>query len=170
MKATLAGGCFWCTEAIFQRLEGIKKLTPGYMGGYVVNPTYEDVCTGSTGHAEVIQIEYDEQALNFTDLLGVFFKTHDPTTLNRQGNDVGTQYRSEIFYHNDEQKAEAEAFVQQLRDENVFDSPIVTKISAADAFYEAGDYHTNYFARNPDQPYCAAVIKPKVDKFLKSRA
>ena len=170
MKATLAGGCFWCTEAIFQRLEGIKKITPGYMGGYVMNPTYEDVCTGSTGHAEAIQIEYDEQLLKYADLLGVFFKTHDPTTLNRQGNDVGTQYRSEIFYHNDAQKVEAEAFMQQLKDEKVYNDPIVTKISAADAFYEAGDYHTNYFARNPNQPYCAAVIKPKVDKFLKSRA
>jgi len=168
MKATLAGGCFWCTEAIFQKLEGINKITPGYMGGHTENPTYEDVCTGSTGHAEVIQIDYDENVLNYTDLLGVFFKTHDPTTLNRQGNDIGTQYRSEIFYHNDQQKAEAEKYIQQLKDEHVFDDAIVTKVSPADTFYEAEDYHTNYFARNPNQPYCAAVIRPKVDKFIKT--
>lgn len=168
MKATLAGGCFWCTEAIFQKLEGINKITPGYMGGHTENPTYEDVCTGSTGHAEVIQIDYDENILNYRDLLGVFFKTHDPTTLNRQGNDVGTQYRSEIFYHNDQQKAEAEKYIQQLKDEHVFDDAIVTKVSPADTFYEAEDYHTNYFARNPNQPYCAAVIRPKVDKFIKT--
>src|SRR5690606_37805576 len=127
MKATLAGGCFWCTEAIFQRLEGINKISPGYMGGEKNNPTYEEVCTGTTGHAEVIQIEYDENVLNYKDLLGVFFKTHDPTTINRQGNDVGTQYRSEIFYHNDQQKVEAEEFIQQLANENVFDDPIVTQ-------------------------------------------
>jgi len=168
MKATLGGGCFWCTEAIFQRLHGINKISPGYMGGHTANPTYEDVCTGITGHAEVIQIDYDEDSLNYKDLLAVFFQTHDPTTLNRQGNDVGTQYRSEIFYHNEEQRKYAEQFIQRLTEEKVFNDPIVTKISPADTFYEAEDYHANYFVRNPNQPYCAAVIKPKVDKFLKA--
>jgi len=168
MKATLAGGCFWCTEAVFQKLNGINEILPGYMGGHTENPTYEEVCTGNSGHAEVIQIDYDENVLNYKDLLGVFFKTHDPTTLNRQGNDIGTQYRSEIFYHNTQQKEEAEQFVQDLKDQNVFDDPIVTQISPAGTFYEAEDYHSNYFLRNPNQPYCAAVIKPKVDKFIKT--
>lgn len=168
MKATLAGGCFWCTEAVFQRLKGINTLLPGYMGGHTENPTYEEVCTGKTGHAEVIQIDYNEDELSFRDLLGVFFKTHDPTTLNRQGNDIGTQYRSEIFYHNDLQKEEAERFIAGLTEEGVFDKPIVTKVSPAEVFYEAEDYHTNYFLRNPNQPYCVAVVKPKVDKFIKA--
>ncbi|HUH17727.1 peptide-methionine (S)-S-oxide reductase MsrA [Albibacterium sp.] len=168
MKATLAGGCFWCTEAVFQRLKGINTLLPGYMGGHTENPTYEEVCTGKTNHAEVIQIDYNEDELSFRDLLGVFFKTHDPTTLNRQGNDIGTQYRSEIFYHNDLQKEEAERFIAGLTAEGVFDKPIVTKISPAETFYEAEDYHTNYFLRNPNQPYCVAVVKPKVDKFIQA--
>lgn len=168
MKATLAGGCFWCTEAVFQKLKGINKILPGYMGGHTKNPTYEDVCTGITGHAEVIEIDYDENVLSYKDLLGAFFKTHDPTTLNRQGNDVGTQYRSEIFYHNDQQKADAEEYIQLLKDEKIFDDAIVTKISPAETFYEAEDYHSNYFERNPNQPYCAAVIRPKVDKFLRT--
>jgi len=168
MKATLAGGCFWCTEAVFQRLKGINSLLPGYMGGHTENPTYEEVCTGRTGHAEVIQIDYNEDELSFQDLLGVFFKTHDPTTLNRQGNDIGTQYRSEIFYHNDLQKDEAERFIAGLTAEGVFDKPIVTKVSPAREFFEAEDYHTNYFLRNPNQPYCVAVVKPKVDKFIKA--
>ena len=168
MKATLAGGCFWCTEAVFQRLKGINSLLPGYMGGHTINPTYEEVCTGKTDHAEVIQIDYDENELTFRELLNVFFKTHDPTTLNRQGNDIGTQYRSEIFYHNDEQKAEAERYIAALTEQKVFDQPIVTKISSAGVFYPAEDYHLNYFRRNPNQPYCAAVIKPKVDKFIKT--
>lgn len=168
MKATLAGGCFWCTEAVFQRLKGINTLLPGYMGGQTENPTYEEVCTGKTGHAEVIEIDYNEDELSFRDLLGVFFKTHDPTTLNRQGNDIGTQYRSEIFYHNDLQKDEAERFIAGLTEEGIFDKPIVTKVSPAAVFYEAEDYHTNYFLRNPNQPYCVAVVKPKVDKFIKA--
>lgn len=167
MKATLAGGCFWCTEAVFQKLGGIKEILPGYMGGHTKNPSYEEVCTGTTGHAEVIEIDYDENVLNYNDLLAAFFKTHDPTTLNRQGNDVGTQYRSEIFYHNSEQKEQAEKFIQSLTDEHVFADPIVTKISPAETFYQAENYHSNYFARNPNQPYCAAVIRPKVDKFVK---
>jgi peptide-methionine (S)-S-oxide reductase len=168
MKATLAGGCFWCTEAVFQRLKGIQSLLPGYMGGHTENPTYEEICTGNTGHAEVIQIEYNEEELSYRDLLDVFFKTHDPTTLNRQGNDIGTQYRSEIFYHNDLQKNEAERFIADLTTEKVFNNPIVTKVSPAVEFYEAEDYHTNYFLRNPNQPYCVAVVKPKVDKFIKA--
>jgi len=168
MKATFAGGCFWCTEAVFQRLKGIQSLLPGYMGGHTENPTYEEICTGNTGHAEVIQIEYNEDELSYRDRLDVFFKTHDPTTLNRQGNDIGTQYRSEIFYHNDLQKNEAERFIADLTEEKVFNSPIVTKISPAVVFYEAEDYHTNYFLRNPNQPYCVAVVKPKVDKFIKA--
>jgi len=168
MKATLAGGCFWCTEAVFQRLKGVRSLLPGYMGGHTENPTYEEVCTGKTGHAEVIQIDYDENKLSYWDLLNVFFKTHDPTTLNRQGNDIGTQYRSEIFYHNDEQKEEAERFIAGLTEQGAFDKPVVTKISPAEEFYEAEDYHTNYFLRNPNQPYCVAVVKPKVDKFIKA--
>lgn len=170
MKATLGGGCFWCTEAVFQKLEGLNEIIPGYMGGTKENPTYEEVCTGTTGHAEVIQIDYDENVLNYQDILGVFFKTHDPTTLNRQGNDIGTQYRSEIFYHNEEQKEQAEAFIKGLTEQQAFDRPIVTKVSPADTFYEAEDYHINYFNRNPNQPYCAAVIRPKVDKFVKSLA
>ena len=168
MKATLAGGCFWCTEAVFQRLKGINSLLPGYMGGHTENPTYEEVCTGNTNHAEVIQIDYNEDELPFRELLNVFFKTHDPTTLNRQGNDIGTQDRSEIFYHNEEQKAEAERYISALTEQKVFDQPIVTQLSPAGVFYQAEDYHKNYFQRNPNQPYCAAVIKPKVDKFIKT--
>jgi len=167
MTITLAGGCFWCTEAIFQNVRGVEKLLPGYMGGHTENPTYEEVCSESTGHAEVIQIEYDEAVLDFNELLAVFFKTHDPTTLNRQGNDVGTQYRSAIFYHHEDQKLKAEAFIANLEEEQVFDSPIVTEVSPATIFYPAENYHLNYYNRNPNQPYCAAVIKPKLDKFLK---
>lgn len=168
MTTTLAGGCFWCTEAIFENLSGVQKLLPGYMGGHIENPSYDEVCSGSTGHAEVIQIEYDEKKIDFSDLLGVFFKTHDPTTLNRQGNDVGTQYRSAIFYHNKEQQAKALEFIKQLNDEQIFSAPIVTEIVPAETFYPAEHYHVNYYKRNPNQPYCAVVIKPKLDKFLKS--
>lgn len=168
MKATLGGGCFWCTEAVFQKLKGLNDILPGYMGGEKENPTYEEVCGGDTGHAEVIQLDYDENILSYQDILSVFFKTHDPTTLNRQGNDIGTQYRSEIFYHTEEQKEQAEAFIKGLTEQRVFDRPIVTKVTEADIFYEAEDYHINYFNRNPNQPYCAAVIRPKVDKFVKS--
>jgi len=168
MKATFGGGCFWCTEAIFQKLNGVNEVLPGYMGGTTVNPTYEEVCTGQTGHAEVIEIDYDPEVLSYKDLLGVFFKTHDPTTLNRQGNDVGTQYRSEVFYHSEEQGEIAKAFIQGLTEEGIFEDPIVTAVSPASTFYKAEDYHKNYFNRNPNQPYCAAVIKPKVDKFIKA--
>jgi len=168
MKATFGGGCFWCTEAIFQQLDGVRSVLPGYMGGHTKNPTYKEVCTGRTGHAEVVQIDYDPDVLSYKKLLGIFFKTHDPTTLNRQGNDVGTQYRSVVFYHNPEQKFEAETLINKLTEEGVYDDPIVTEVVPADAFYEAEDYHHDYFNNNPDNPYCAAVIQPKLNKFLKS--
>jgi peptide-methionine (S)-S-oxide reductase len=164
--ATFGGGCFWCTEAIFQHLEGVNNIQPGYMGGQRANPTYEQVCTGATGHAEVIHITYDENKISYESLLGVFFKTHDPTTLNRQGNDVGTQYRSAIFYHDDAQRDTAVDFVQRLTDGQVYNSPIVTEITSASAFYVAEDYHFNYFNTHPENPYCAAVIAPKLQKFL----
>ncbi|WP_028298308.1 peptide-methionine (S)-S-oxide reductase MsrA [Olivibacter sitiensis] len=168
MKATFGGGCFWCTEAIFKNLKGVSSVLPGYMGGTKENPTYKEVCTGLTGHAEVIQIEYDPQAISYQELLGVFFRTHNPTTLNRQGNDVGTQYRSAIFFHDEAQREEAEAFIKRLTDEQVYDDPIVTEITPASTFWEAEDYHHDYFANHPENPYCAAVIQPKVTKFLKS--
>ncbi len=167
MIATFGGGCFWCTETIFQRVEGVEQVLPGYMGGTTVNPTYEEVCTGATGHAEVIHIIYDPSRVSYATLLAIFFKTHDPTTLNRQGNDVGTQYRSAIFYHDQLQKGMAEEMIAGLEKEQVFDSPIVTEVTPASEFYEAEDYHKDYFNRNPDNPYCAAVIAPKLDKFLK---
>jgi peptide-methionine (S)-S-oxide reductase len=166
-KITFGNGCFWCTEAIFQSLKGVISVTSGYMGGKNSNPTYEQVCSGTTGHAEVIHLEYDADALSFDELLLVFFKTHDPTTLNRQGNDVGTQYRSAIFYYNDEQKQAAEAMIKTLIAEKVFDSPIVTEITSASAFYKAEDYHQNYFNDNSNKSYCAFVIQPKLNKFAK---
>ncbi len=166
-QATFGAGCFWCVEAIFQNLKGVHKVVSGYTGGHVKNPAYREVCNGTTGHAEVCQIDFDPEVISFEELLDVFFQTHDPTTLNRQGNDVGTQYRSAIFYHNDEQKLQAEAFKQKLEDARAFDSPIVTEISPLDEFYLAENYHQNYFNQNPSQPYCALMIKPKVDKFKK---
>jgi peptide-methionine (S)-S-oxide reductase len=166
-KITFGNGCFWCTEAIFETLKGVKKVTSGYMGGQVKNPTYEQVCSGTTGHAEVIELEYDADELSFDELLLVFFKTHDPTTLNRQGNDVGTQYRSAIFYHTQEQKEQAEAMIKRLTDKKVFDQPIVTEVTPASVFYKAENYHQNYFNNNPGNPYCAAVIQPKLYKFAK---
>ncbi|MGK6351666.1 peptide-methionine (S)-S-oxide reductase MsrA [Parapedobacter sp. DT-150] len=166
MKATFGGGCFWCTEVIFQQLEGVDTVLPGYMGGQRENPTYEQVCTGATGHAEVVQIEYDETVLPYRKLLEVFFKTHDPTTLNRQGNDVGTQYRSVIFYHDDQQRVEAEEFIRELTTNDVYDDPIVTEISPDKPFYVAENYHHDYFNNHPQNPYCAAVIAPKLHKFL----
>lgn len=169
-KATFGGGCFWCTEVIFQQLEGVIDIQPGYMGGQRENPTYEQVCTGATGHAEVIHIGYDERVISFEKLLGIFFKTHDPTTLNRQGNDVGTQYRSVVFFHDDTQRDLVTNFVTQLEAEKVFDDPIVTEIAPASTFYVAEDYHFNYFNRNPQNPYCAAVVAPKLQKFLASMA
>jgi peptide-methionine (S)-S-oxide reductase len=163
-KATFGAGCFWCTEAIFQNLKGIQKVVSGYMGGNIKNPSYIEICNGDTGHAEVIQIEFDADEISFEELLLVFFKTHNPTMLNRQGNDMGTQYRSVIFYHNDQQRAEAEAMVLRLEEEGVFEKKIVTEISPVTDFYEAEDYHQNYFNQNSGKPYCAFVIQPKMNK------
>ena len=162
--ATLAGGCFWCLEAVFEQLRGVTKVTSGYAGGHVPNPSYEAVCTGTTGHAEVVQVTFNPDELSFHDLLGVFFTLHDPTTLDRQGGDVGTQYRSAIFYHDDAQRRTAEEVVRELEAEHVFDEPIVTKIEPLQAFYPAEEYHREYYRRNPNQPYCRAVIAPKVAK------
>ncbi|HXH18164.1 MAG TPA: peptide-methionine (S)-S-oxide reductase MsrA [Chitinophagales bacterium] len=165
--ATFGAGCFWCVEAIFQNLEGVYAVTAGYSGGHTKNPTYKEVCDGGTGHAEVAQITYDPQKISFEELLDVFWKTHDPTTLNRQGHDVGEQYRSVIFYHNEAQKAAAEKSRNEMDASGYFDFPIVTAIEPLTNFYKAEDYHQDYFKYNPSQPYCIAVIKPKVDKFKK---
>jgi len=166
-QVTFGAGCFWCTEAVFQNLKGVNKVVSGYMGGHTKNPTYNDICTGNTGHAEVIRVEYDPGVISFGELLLVFFKTHDPTTLNRQGNDVGTQYRSVIFYDDQEQKKEAHGMIDKLTKELVFDRPIVTEVSPVTEFYEAEDYHQNYFNQNSDKSYCAFVIQPKLTKFTK---
>lgn len=165
--ATFGSGCFWCTEAIFQTIQGVKLVTSGYTGGENPNPTYEQICNSNTGHAEVIQLEFDADEVSYEELLLIFFRTHDATTLNRQGNDVGTQYRSAIFYHTDEQKQQAEAMIDQLTSEQVFDKPIVTEITPIGEFYKAEDYHQNYFIDNPMKPYCAFVIQPKLNKFAK---
>lgn len=165
--ATLGGGCFWCTEAVYKEMKGVVKVVPGYSGGHIKNPAYREVTTGRTGHAEVVQITFDPQVAGFSDILEVFFMTHDPTTLNRQGNDVGTQYRSAVFYHNEEQKQTAEKVIELFEKENVYDDPIVTEVTPFDAFYLAEDYHHNYFARNKNQPYCQFVVAPKVEKFKK---
>lgn len=166
--ATLANGCFWCTEAIFEQLEGVISATSGYTGGTVKNPTYKEVCTGETGHAEALQIVYDPKKISFDELLEVFWETHDPTTLNRQGADVGTQYRSGIFYHNEEQKQKAEKYKAELDKSGAFDNPIVTEITAFTKFYPAENYHQEYFENNENNnPYCKIVIRPKVDKFRK---
>lgn len=165
--ATLGGGCFWCTEAIFKQLKGVESVLPGYSGGFVKNPDYKEVCTGETGHAEVIRITFDPALVSFAEILEVFFETHDPTTLNRQGADVGTQYRSAVFYHSEEQKVAAEKAIRLLNEEKVYDSPVVTEVTAFKAFYPAEDYHKDYFARNPNQPYCSMVVGPKVEKFRK---
>ena len=163
--ATFGNGCFWCTEAVFQRLKGVEKVVSGYSGGHVENPTYEQVCGKKTGHAEVIQIAYDPQVISFKGLLEVFWKTHDPTTLNRQGNDVGPQYRSAVFYHTDEQRDLAETYKQKLDESGAFSKPIVTEVTQFKNFYPAEDYHQNYFNLNPRQGYCAFVVAPKVEKF-----
>jgi peptide-methionine (S)-S-oxide reductase len=165
--ATFGNGCFWCTEAIFQRLKGVDKVVSGYAGGQVENPTYEQVCSGSTGHAEVLQITYDPAEISYEELLEVFWKTHDPTTLNRQGNDVGTQYRSVVFYHNETQKELAERYKKQLDASDAFSDPIVTLIEPMPEFYPAENYHQDYFNRNGQQPYCNFLIRPKVAKFRK---
>ena len=165
--ATLAGGCFWCTEAVFLELDGVKKVVSGYIGGTTVNPTYKDICNGDTGHAEAIEITFDPKEVSFGELLEIFFATHDPTTLNRQGNDIGTQYRSEIFYHNPTQKQLSEDYIALMTSENTFGKPIVTKISAVSKFYEAEDYHQNYYNQNKTQGYCSYVITPKIEKLKK---
>jgi len=166
--ATVAGGCFWCTEALFLELKGVKKVVSGYTGGMVKNPTYKEVCTGTTGHAEAIEITFDPGQISYEDILEVFFATHDPTTLNRQGADVGTQYRSEIFYHDEAQKKAAENFIKLLNDQNIYGKNVVTKVSQAVTFYPAEDYHQDYYNQNKSQPYCMAVINPKLDKLRKN--
>jgi peptide-methionine (S)-S-oxide reductase len=162
--ATLAGGCFWCTEAVFLELKGVESVVPGYIGGNTLNPTYKEICQGDTGHAEAIRITFNPEEIHFGELLELFFATHDPTTLNRQGNDVGTQYRSEIFYHNEDQQKISEDFIDFLTNEAVFDNPIVTKLSAATTFFEAEDYHKNYYNQNKSQGFCSMVITPKINK------
>ena len=160
----LGGGCFWCTEAVFQTLKGVHSVAPGYTGGHAVNPTYEDICTGTTGHAEVIKIDYDPSEIQLEDILTVFFATHDPTTLNRQGADVGTQYRSAIFYTTSEQKEVVEKFILELETSSSLGGHIVTEVVPIETFYPAEEYHQNYFARNPDRAYCQIVVNPKVEK------
>jgi len=162
--ATLGGGCFWCMEAVFDEIQGVKNVVSGYSGGTVVNPSYEQVSTGTTGHAEVVQVEFDPTVIGFRDVLEIFFATHDPTTLNRQGADCGTQYRSVVFYHNADQKAVAEQAIAELESKNVFGSPIVTTIEPFSVFYPAERYHWDYYRRNPTSSYCRAVISPKVAK------
>ncbi len=166
--ATFANGCFWCTEAIFEELDGVVSATSGYTGGQVANPSYKEVCTGTTGHAEALEIVYDPKKISFDELLEVFWETHDPTTLNRQGNDVGTQYRSGVFYHNTEQKEKAEKYKEELNKSGAFNNPIVTEIVPAVKFYPAENYHQQYFENNENtNPYCKIVIRPKLDKFRK---
>jgi peptide-methionine (S)-S-oxide reductase len=166
-KATLGGGCFWCTEAVYLELKGVVDVKPGYSGGHVKNPTYKEVCTETTGHAEVVQITFDPEVVSFSEILEVFFVTHDPTTLNRQGNDVGTQYRSAIFYHSETQKQTAQKVIELLTKDKVYNKAIITEVTKFDVFYVAEDYHINYFARNKNQPYCQYVVAPKVEKFRK---
>ena len=167
-KATFGAGCFWCVEAIFERVKGVAEVQSGYSGGHIKNPSYKEVCNGTTGHAEVCQLSYDPNVISFIELLEIFWQTHDPTTLNRQGNDVGTQYRSAIFYHNSEQKRLAEEMKKRLNNEHIWADPIVTEVVAFEKFYPAEDYHEDYYTKNPNQSYCRVVITPKVKKFEKS--
>ncbi|HTG66630.1 MAG TPA: peptide-methionine (S)-S-oxide reductase MsrA [Flavobacterium sp.] len=162
--ATFAGGCFWCTEAVFLELKGVENVVSGYIGGFAPNPTYKEICQGNTGHAEAIQLSFNPEVVSYGDLLELFFATHNPTTLNRQGNDVGTQYRSEIFYHNEVQRKTAEDFILFLTKEDFFGKPIVTRVSPASTFFEAEDYHQNYYNQNKTQGYCSFVIAPKIEK------
>lgn len=164
-KATFGSGCFWCTEAVFQQLEGIESVVSGYAGGHIKNPAYREVCEGRTGHAEVVQLTYNPEVVAYETLLEVFWKTHDPTTLNRQGNDAGTQYRSVIYYHDEEQRQLAQAYKEKLDASGAFPDPIVTEISPLDVFYPAEAYHQNYYNNNPEQGYCSFVVRPKVEKF-----
>ncbi len=165
--ATLGGGCFWCIEAVFDDLRGVESVESGYSGGAIANPTYEQVCTGRTGHAESVQITFDPQIITYRDILRIFFTVHNPTTLNRQGNDTGNQYRSVIFYHDEDQKETAENVMKEVESEKIWNDPIVTELSPFNAFYKAEGYHQEYFANNPNQPYCQFVIVPKVIKFRK---
>lgn len=165
--ATFGAGCFWCVEAVFQQLIGVEKVESGYSGGDIKNPTYREISSGRTGHVEVVRIVYDPEKITFDELLEVFWKTHDPTSLNRQGADVGTQYRSVIFYHNDEQKRKAEDYKKTLNEQKVFDKPLVTSIEPLKEFYSAEDYHQNYYSSNPEYPYCRIVIQPKLEKMTK---
>jgi peptide-methionine (S)-S-oxide reductase len=165
--ATFGAGCFWCVEAVFQRLEGVQSIKSGYSGGFVKNPSYKEVCSGSTGHAEVCQITFDPSKISYDELLEVFWKTHDPTTMNRQGNDVGTQYRSVIFYHNEEQRAKAEKYKKEINDAHAYPDPVITEIKPYTNYYAAEDYHQNYYNQNGSQGYCQYVIQPKVEKFEK---
>lgn len=165
--ATFGAGCFWCVEAQFQQLAGVKEVVSGYMGGHTKNPTYEQVCTGETGHAEVANIVFYPDSISYDKLLEAFFVAHDPTQLNRQGNDIGTQYRSAIFYHNDQQREQAEFLIKRLNEEKAYPNPMVTEVSAYQEFYKAEDYHTNYYKLNPNNPYCQMVVKPKAEKFKK---
>lgn len=167
---TLGGGCFWCLEAVFDDVRGVEDVVSGYAGGFVVNPTYRQVCDGKTGHAEVVRVTFDPRVIAFREILEIFFAIHDPTTLNRQGADVGPQYRSAIFYHSPEQKATAQAVIAELNAAKVFDKPIVTEVTAATKFYPAEDYHQEYFRKNPYQPYCQVVVSPKVAKLRKNFA
>ncbi len=166
-KITLGAGCFWCIEAVFQKLKGVEKVQSGYSGGAMENPTYKEVCTGETGHAEVVQITYNPEIIDFDEILEVFWAVHDPTTLNRQGADVGTQYRSAIFYHTEKQREVAEAYIKQLNKNKAFEQPIVTEVTKFETFYPAEDYHNDYYNNNGDQPYCRMIIRPKVRKFEK---
>ena len=167
-KATLGGGCFWCLEAVYDELQGVEKVVSGYAGGHVDNPSYKQVCTGTTGHAEVVQLTYDPEKITFREILEVFFVIHDPTTLNRQGNDVGPQYRSAIFYHDETQKETADATIAELEETNAFSDPIVTEVAPLDTFYPAEAYHQDYYQNNRLQPYCQFVVKPKLAKFRKT--
>lgn len=169
-RATLAGGCFWCLEAVYDDLKGVKRVVSGYAGGDMPNPSYKQVCSGATGHAEVVQIDYDPAVVSYRDLLEIFFTIHDPTTLNRQGADIGTQYRSAIYYHDEAQRRAAEEIIAELESEGVFANPIVTEVKALDTFYAAEDYHQDYYANNPNQPYCQVVVAPKLAKFRKKFA
>jgi peptide-methionine (S)-S-oxide reductase len=168
--ATLGGGCFWCLEAVYQQLDGVERVVSGYAGGHVENPTYEQVCGKKTGHVEVVQVTFDPARVSYRDVLEVFFSTHDPTTKDRQGNDVGPQYRSAIFYHDDEQRQVAESIIAELAAEHAFDAPIVTELKPFERFYSAEQYHQNYYAQNSSQPYCAYVISPKIAKFRRKFA
>lgn len=168
--ATLAGGCFWCLEAVFKEVDGVEDVISGYTGGTTVNPTYQEVCTNTTGHAEAVQLTFNPGEISYREILQIFFSVHDPTTLNRQGEDVGTQYRSAIFYHDDRQRAIAEGLIKELNAAHLWSKSVVTQVARLDKFYPAEDYHREYFSRHPEQPYCQAVISPKVNKFRKQWA